>query len=349
MVLQFFSREERFIFIILIIIFGLDIFLLSKIYPSGFSKQILSYFLGIILLLSIKLLRFRLEDFRKIDWLIYLGVIILLILPVIFSNPIRGSSRWLVIGNFSIQTSELTKPFYIFAVTSLCLKWKENFRSHFFYSLLLVFIPFGLILIQPDLGSALLFFVTASLIIFLSSPRKYLTGIIFLAISFIGIIFGSLFLPTYQKQRITSFLNPEKDPLGTGYNLIQSKIAIGSGRWLGKGFGIGEQTRLKFLPEKHTDFIFSSFAEASGFVGVSVLLLAYLLLFVLIRKKINKAENEFNFILKIVLFFQLWLQTTVNLSMNLGILPITGLPLPFFSYGGSSLATSFIILAFLLK
>ncbi len=346
---RFLTREETFIFIILSIFFGLDVFLLSKIAPDTITRQVIAWIIGIISFVLIKTANFRTEDLRKIDWLVYGIIVASLMLPIILGGEVRGSVRWFSFFGYNIQPSELTKPFYAIAITSLALKWKENNKRLISLLLTTIAIPSFIIFFQPDLGSTIMFLLIGSTILLLASKNKFQTSSVLFILLIIGIFFGALFLPEYQKQRITSFVNPQADPLGSGYNIIQSKIAIGSGRWLGKGFGTGEQTRLKFLPERHTDFIFSSFAESSGFLGVTILIVLYLIFFLLLRRKVMKAESEFDHIFKTSLLVQLFFQTFVNLGMNLGMLPITGLTLPFLSYGGSSLLTIFIMLAFLLK
>ncbi len=343
------SGEEIAAIFALLIIGVSSLLLLYRMSPNYFQKQASFWLIGIILYLLIKTSTFHPKNWQKADWFIYLAIIILLIVPIFFGQNIRGSSRWITMGSFSFQPSEITKPFFVFAITSFCLRWQKNPRKHLILSSLLSFFPAILILIQPDLGSAFVFLAGAVAAILLSSKRKKLVLKTYALLAVIGLVAATIFLPYYQKERIVAFLNPQKDPLGSGYNLIQSKIAIGSGQWLGRGFGTGEQTRLMFLPEKHTDFIFASFAEASGLAGVIVILVAYLIMFLTIRHMIIKTDDKFGSVFKTALFLQIWLQAVINIAMNLGLAPITGLPLPFFSYGGSSIIASFISLAFIFK
>ncbi len=299
---------------------------------AGFSLLLISFFWHPSLV-----------SWRKFDWLLYLGVIALLILPL-FEPAVRGSHRWLQFGIFSFQPSELAKPLFILALTSLVEK-RERWRWGIITILALPVVI--LLFIEPDFGSALLYLSLAVFLAFLSYwPRKEFWGVIFLALLGLFLVLPRLLSP-YQKERWATFLHPGRDPLGAGYNTLQAKISIGSGRWLGQGFWHLHQN-LQFLPEAHTDFIFASWANAAGWSGVAFLLILYSFLFWLLGQRVLLAKNAWQFYFRFLLLFQLWLQTLVNLGMNLGILPVTGLPLPFFSYGGSSLLTSFLTLAFIL-
>jgi rod shape determining protein RodA len=257
-------------------------------------------------------------------WPIFIICCISLLLPILLNNITRGSRRWIDIGFTTIQPSEITKP------------WLMLFLANEVFPLIHS-VPVIIIMIQPDLGSALsVLFLAAPIIFYNKKIFKFtlIAGIFFLIFS--PLIYTKI-LHDYQKQRIVNFLNPSLDPLGKGYNVLQSKIAIGSGGIFGKGYKKGSQGQLLFLPEKHTDFMFATTAEELGLIGIIVMLTAY---YFLIKTLINKAYSTSNrtlFLFTLGIAFQIWMQAFVNIGMNIGILPVTGIPLPFISVGGSSL------------
>jgi rod shape determining protein RodA len=206
-----------------------------------------------------------------------------------------------------------------------------------------------LVLIQPDLGSAVAICATLLFILFLAKPDWRWWLPIGLSITLFFIIGWSRILQPYQIDRLNSFLDPYQDPLGKGYNLIQAKLAIGAGGLLGRGFGLGRQTQLAFLPEKHTDFVFAAIAEELGFIGVFFTLALYFWLFWAMLKKIKATTDPSTYFFRIGLFSLLLIQTTVNIGMNLQLLPVVGIPLPFLSYGGSSLLSSLFALGLFLS
>ena len=254
-------------------------------------------------------------------------------------------------GFFSFQPSEIVKIFVIFALARYFSR-REYPQGLGFRNLvgpgLLVGAPFVLILIQPDLGTALhLAFACLSVLMFLKVRRSVLLalgGFLALAMPFVW-----HFLKAYQKQRIMTFLNPEKDPLGAGYHIIQSKIAVGSGQFWGKGFLKGTQSQLRFLPEQHTDFAFSVFAEEWGFAGSAVMLILFLALFVFGLQIVKRSQDRFGALLALGLLALIFWQMIINISMVTGLMPVVGIPLPFISYGGSSLVTIFVAVGFLLN
>jgi rod shape determining protein RodA len=204
----------------------------------------------------------------------------------------------------------------------------------------------GLIFVQPDLGSALVVLsIFISSILFSKISFKQFTTLLLSALLLIPLFW--FFLHDYQRMRVVHFLNPYFDPLGEGYNLIQSKIAVGSGGFLGRGLGRGTQSHLAFLPERYTDFIFASLAEELGFVGSLTLIVLYLILFLRMLKIASLSKERPYFLLAVSIFFYLFFQTIVNIAMNIGLMPITGITLPLVSYGGSSLVTTMISLGIL--
>ncbi len=277
---------------------------------------------------------------------IYIVSIVLLFLVLILGIETRGSVRWIEVLGFRIQFSEILKPFLAISLSSYLVGLKNtSFKSMAVIILFLLPITF-LIFFQPDLGNALIFAgVTLLTLILFGFPLKFfLAGIIAVFAAFP--IFW-IFLHDYQKQRIMTFLNPETDPLGTSYNAIQSIIAVGSGMIIGKGFGQGTQSSLRFLPERHTDFIFAAISEQLGFIGTSVILITFGFLLFRIFVIYQDSKDRFCKTFAATVFFIILIQFFINVGMNIGIVPIVGITLPFMSYGGSSLLSNFIILGLL--
>ncbi len=273
---------------------------------------------------------------------LYIITILLLISVLVLGYETRGSSRWIPLGIFNFQPSEFSKPVLIMALAAFWAKSIPNW-TNIFKSLIIVS-PFILLIFkQPDLGSALTLAGIWIGMLFASriSVKK---ALVLLLIAFLVIPASWIFLQDYQKQRITGFLNPQVDPLGQGYNLIQSTITVGSGQVKGMGLGRGTQSRLQFLPEHRTDFIFAAIAEEMGFIGSVLILSIYLYLLMSCLRIANQASDKFNYLLIIGVFSMLIFQTFVNIGMNVGILPITGITLPLISYGGSSLIVTLVCL-----
>ena len=283
-------------------------------------------------------------------YLIYAVSAVLLFLASFYGNITHGSQRWLILWGFSFQPSELMK---LVLIIVLARYFSDNAQEGYTLRSLSIFLalvgaPFYMIVKQPDLGTALfLVILFLSIVVFVGVGWKIL-------VSFVagGTILAPLcwfLLRDYQKERILTFLNPERDPLGTGYHIIQSIIAVGSGNVWGKGFLKGTQTQLKFLPEQQTDFAFSVFAEEWGFVGVLVLMFIFLVLILLGLKIVRNSRDLPGALLAFgVTMFAFW-GICINIGMVLGIFPVVGIPLPFFSYGGSSLVVLMIGVGLLLN
>lgn len=279
-------------------------------------------------------------------WLYWL-IIFLLIFVVILGYETRGSIRWIPLGLFNIQPSEFAKPVLILFLAKFWATQIPNWKNIFF-SLAWYVLPAFLIFEQPDLGT----FLTISMIwvglIFVSrvSIKKIVLIIIILAVSTPMFWFN---LHDYQKQRVFSFLSPQSDPLGSGYNIIQSTISVGSGGILGRGLGRGTQSRLQFLPEFRTDFIFASIAEEFGFVGSILIISAYLVIFLYSIRASMHCADRFGYLVIYGVITMLFFQTVVNIGMNMGVFPITGITLPLVSYGGSSVVSTLICLGFVVS
>ncbi len=291
-------------------------------------------------------------DYRRLNtfaWPIFIITLLLLLAVPLWGKTIYGARRWLDLGFFHLQPSEVAKISIliigarVLAKTKGKLDWLELSGV-----LLLGLAPAALIILQPDLGSGLnLLLLLGGVILYRGlTPRVLKSAAVLLpALPFIG----WFFLHGYQKQRILTFLHPGRDPLGAGYHIIQSQIAIGSGRLWGKGFLAGTQSQLRFLPEKHTDFAFAVFGEEWGFVG-GLLLLSICCFFLLhILGTAREAKDRFGSFLAVGVFFYFFWQIVINIGMVLGLMPVVGIPLPFISYGGSATVVNFFLVGLVLN
>jgi rod shape determining protein RodA len=277
---------------------------------------------------------------------IYIVSLILLGLVLILGIEARGSTRWIEFLGFRAQFSEILKPFLAISLASfLASKRVYNFRALLEIIILLSPIVF-LIFFQPDLGNALIYVgITFAALIYVGFSFKYFIALFLPLLAMLPLIWH--FLHDYQKQRVLTFLDPSRDPLGTSYNVIQSVIAVGSGMLMGKGLGQGTQSGLRFLPERHTDFIFATISEQLGFIGALIILICFALLMYRIFMIFINAEPGFSKNFAAIVFFSFLIQIFINIGMNVGIIPVVGVTLPFVSYGGSSLLSNFIFLGFL--
>ena len=316
-----------------------------------FSKQIIWIALAFAVFFVFSFIDFRF--LRRTDILVILFLIFcfLLIILFIIGHVTKGAQSWFSFGLFSFQPADVMKLVLILILSKYFSRRHVEIRDikHIFISGFYALIPFILVLFQPDFGSALVIFLIWLGMVLVSGISKTHLLLVFAS----GIlIFASLWIflfAPYQKARIISFINPLADIHNSGYNAAQSTIAVGSGQFLGKGLGFGTQSRLKFLPEPQSDFIFAAFSEEWGFVGSSVLLLLYGLVIwrILHSASLGASNFEMLFGLGIAIFFMSHI--LVNIGMNLGLLPITGIPLPFMSYGGSHLVTEFAGLGILMN
>ncbi|HIG79901.1 MAG TPA: rod shape-determining protein RodA [Cycloclasticus sp.] len=274
-------------------------------------------------------------------WLFLLGT--LLLLGVLFAGVMgKGAQRWLDLGFFRFQPSELLK-----LATPMMIAWYLAEKrlpprlKHILFSTLFIAIPTVLIAKQPDLGTAILIASSGIAVLFLAGiSLKLITGVIAAGAGLAPLLWS--YMKDYQKQRVLTFLNPEDDPLGAGYHIIQSKIAIGSGGLFGKGWMLGSQARLEFLPESSTDFIFAVFSEEFGLIGCITLLTVYLLIFIRSIYIATQAQDTFSRLLAGSLSLTFFVYLFVNVAMVTGILPVVGVPLPLVSYGGTSMVTLLI-------
>jgi rod shape determining protein RodA len=282
---------------------------------------------------------------------VYFVSIALLVLVLLVGKVASGSQRWLNLGIFSFQPSEMAKISILIVLAKFFSK-KGGYREYRLRDLwqpfLLIMIPCVLILKEPDLGTALLLLlVSFSVILFVKVHWRSLVILVVSAISVAPFIW--LELKDYQRLRILSFLRPDMDPLGSGYHINQSKIAIGSGLYWGKGYLKGTQTRLHFLPEQHTDFAFSVLGEEWGFIGSVLLLLLYLFLILWGLNIAKNSKDKFGSILAICIVASTFWEVVVNVGMVTGLLPVVGIPLILFSYGGSALISTMAALGLLMN
>lgn len=312
------------------------------------KKQISWFLIGIPFFLMF--IYYDYTIFKQIAKGIYVLNILLLIAALIIGKTVGGSQRWISIGSFVIQPSEFAKIFIIISLADFFSKREEQIEnfSTLFFSLIHILIPLLFIFKQPDLGTSLTFLAIWLGMFFTSGGRVKHLGYVIGG----GILTSPLLwhiLKDYQKKRILIFLDPNVDPLNAGYHLIQSKIAVGSGGIFGKGLSFASQSRLNFIPAHHTDFIFSTLAEEFGFIGITFLLLLYTLILLRGIRIMLVSKDNFGTLLASGIISMWIFHILVNIGMTVGIMPITGIPLPFISYGGSSLLTNIIAASLLLN
>lgn len=317
-----------------------------------FSKQIIWLVISLIAMVIVMFIDYNL--LLKASPVLY-GLTIVLLIAVLFTKPVNGATSWFNIGAFSLQPGEFAKVtvilFLTYIITKIQRKGQEeiNKPTRLLIILSALAVPVLLIVKQPDYGTALAFIVAMALMLFTSGlDKKYIIGIILLIVIAVPLLYNFV-LPEHAKTRIDVFLNPESDPRGSGYNIIQSKLAIGAGGLTGMGLLKGNQTQLGFLYPKTTDFIYSVIGEEMGFIvaGGIILLFVYL-----ITKSIyvaKTAKDKAGSMIAIGITGVFLFHVLENIGMVMGLLPITGVPLPFVSYGGSSLITNFIGIGLLLN
>ncbi len=345
----FFQKFKSFDYILLACILSLGFISLATMYSTDGGKILfhtkshfikLSVFTIMMLIISFINIKF----WFSVGYISYLVAIGLLFWTYSFGITSSGSQRWINLYFINLQPSELMKIFIILCLAKYFHRMKlENVNSIYtiFTSLIIILIPMGLVIVQPDLGTSLLIAISGIAVLWFAGINyKYF---IYTILGFvISLPFVIAFLQPYQKLRVLTFLNPDKDPLGAGYQIIQSKIAVGSGGIFGKGFLKGTQSYLEFLPEKHTDFIFTLFSEEFGFVGSVLLLIIY---GIIIYRIVAIGAGSRSYFAKIFCYSfgaAIFVFITINMSMVLGLLPIVGSPLPIMSYGGSSMLATMI-------
>lgn len=329
------------VLILATLIFFLGLIVLASVSPESVKPQLIYFSVGLVLFFIFSRLDYRL--WQNLAMPIYFFCLLLLSLTLVLGRLTRGTLRWVSIGPFTLQPTEIIKPFLILAFSGLGASLDMK-RLKSFGLMILLFLPLALLIFyQPALGSLIVISFSWLAMLFASGANLWhlLTALVAGSVAFP--LFWR-FLAAYQKERILVFLNPAQDPLGSGYHLIQAKIAIGSGRIFGRGLGQGTQSHLRFLPEFQSDFIFAALAEELGLIGALMLLIFFIFLLVYLLRLSQRSQDRFGSLVVLGIASLLGFQVFVNIAMNLGLLPITGITLPLVSSGGSSLIATLIAL-----
>ena len=318
---------------------------------SFFNKQIIWVIISLIVFFTISFIDFDFLKRTKVLVFIFLTSCFLLLALFVLGNVSNGAQSWFSFGGISIQPADFMKLVLVIVLAKYFSRRHVEIKDvkHIFISGFYAIIPFFLVLLQPDFGSAMIIFFIWLGMVFVSGISKKHLFLVFLSGVLIFAALWFFVFASYQKDRISNFLNPLANIHSSGYNVFQSTVAIGSGQMTGKGLGFGSQSRLKFLPEPQSDFIFAAYAEEWGFVG-SILLLSlfsFIIWRILYLASFGASNFEMLFGMGIAIFFMSHI--LINIGMNLGIFPVTGIPLPFMSYGGSHLLTEFIGLGILMS
>lgn len=319
----------------------------NDVFLNNFVKQIIFLAVGSVVMFLVSFYEYRSLISRSNYF--YFFILFVLCLVLVIGSVTHGAKSWFDFGFFKLQPVEFLK---IVMVLVLAFFWGNHNRKNVLFRDIITSIAIAapsliLILMQPDFGSFILVFLTTLFFIFIVNAnfKHYFTFLIILLL-FVSLFWVFIF-KDYQKDRVLSFLNPLSNPLNSGYQVTQSMIAIGSGGFLGKGFGFGVQSQLNFLPEKTNDFVFASFSEEFGFVGVFVIVSCYGLLFYRVYYIVKNLEDDAGIFVFLGFGFLFFIEIAINVGMNVGLAPVTGISLPFISYGGSGLLSNFIILGIL--
>ena len=319
----------------------LSLVVLTSISPDRMPQQALMFLLGLLVYFYLS----TQDDsvYKTLAPIGYLVAVILLVATFIFGSSVRGSIRWIPLGSFQLQTGEFAKPLLTLAFAFFLRRFPVTSFKHLLLNTFLFLLPVALIFKQPDLGTALSVSSIWLAQIFVSGLSFYLIAA-FSALAVFALEYLPHFLHDYQLRRLETFVDPFRDPLGAGYNVIQSIIAVGSGGIFGKGLGHGTQSHLRFLPERHTDFIFASLAEELGFLGSLLVVLCLGALLYRLLYLATHTRSSSSRLLYVGVFGSIFFQTFINIGMNIGIAPVTGVTLPLISYGGSSILATAITL-----
>ena len=334
------KKWDALLFLVILAIGSLSLLVIFSIDKNLAANQFVFWIIGLVTLFLISFLDYKI--WGKLSIPFYFLAIFTLSLLFLVGEPVRGSVRWIDLGIFRFQPSEIAKVGTIFILAVFYLERSAANFKNLIYSFLIILPVISLIFWEPDVGNVLAILgIWFGISLACGIRPKHLT---YLSISLLilGAILFKLLAP-YQQARIKTFINPSADPLGTGYHLIQSKIAVGSGEFIGRGLGRGSQSGLKFLPEAESDFIFAATVEQLGFLGGVLLIILFSFLIHKILK-ITGSVDRFGQLVIVGTASFLILQYTVNISMNMGLLPITGITLPLYSYGGSSLISTLFLL-----
>jgi len=318
------------------------------------QKQAVSVVLGLLIIFILQAFDYKI--FKEYAVLIYITMLVILTATLFLGSGVSGGAHWISIGRFNLQTSELSKIMLILVLAAVIDNNSDDmgYLKGMFLPSLVAFIPFTLVILQNDLGTALVLFFIYLIMLFAGGGNfKYMAsvfggGFLFIVSLITAHVFFNTplpFLKEYQLNRLIVFINPNIDPHGSGYNIIQSIIALGSGKSFGKGLFAGTQNQLNFLPEKHTDFIFSVIGEEFGFIGAAVVILLFLFLLWQFLSIAENARDRYGYLVMIGIIAMFLFHVLENIGMTMGIMPITGIPLPFISYGGTFMLTSLTAVA----
>ena len=338
--------------IALLIIFGLaEIYSIAlsneDLHLLNFKKQIFFAVFGMFLLFFISFLDYY--NLRSFSLYFYIAAVLLLIAVLIFGEEIKGTTGWFNFGFFNLQPVEFVKIFLLIFLARYFSKVsvKLNPLKYLIISGLATAALIGLVLLQPDFGSALILFALWGIMVYISGFSKKYILIIVLILLLVFSCGWFFFFEDYQRDRIITFVNPGANPLEAGYNVTQAIIAVGSGGITGRGIGFGSQSQLKFLPEAQNDFIFAVIAEELGFFGVFLVISFFSIFYFRVMSHVGKIKDDFGIYFILGAVSLIFLQMFINIGMNIGLLPVVGLPLPFVSYGGSAMVSSLIMVGIL--
>lgn len=321
---------------LLVVLSLLSILLLKSVAPSLAGAQFIFFLIGFGLFYLSSVLPW--SFFIRSRWVAYAGLCVLLVVPLVIGSTTRGIAGWIDIGTlFSIQPSQLAIPIMAILIAFEVNRYRPPDVMGFLKILALMAVPGILIIVEPDLGTTVIYVLTMGVLLWFSKvPMRYLAVLGGVGIV-VALLSWSFVLQPYQKQRITSFVASSEDATGASYNARQALIAVGSGQVVGRGLGQGVQSHLRFLPERQTDFIFASLAEELGFVGSILVVMMYVLLSLFCVYIALKTDDQIARLYCIAVAGTTIFQASVNMGMNMGLFPITGITLPFLSYGGSSI------------
>ncbi len=335
------TRFDLTLTLCILLLSALGLTILSSVAPALLNIQIIAVVIGLICYIIISQTPCKL--WHQLNRPLYIICLVFLCLPFMFGTAAGGSLRWLQLGLISIQPSEIVRPFLIAILAGVLSRPGAVTFNDIFKSSLLILPPMVIIFLQPDLDMVVILGIAwIAMILSKGLSKKQITAILLVVILFSPLAWK--IMHGYQKDRILTFLNPGRDPLNTGYHVLQSQIAVGSGQIFGRGLGRGTQSHLRFLPERHTDFVFASLAEELGLVGTLLVLIFYLILSLGIIKAIQTARDDYSRLLASGVLAATFFQIVINIGMNLGLLPVTGITLPLLSYGGSSVISTCISL-----
>lgn len=316
-----------------------------------FNRQVIWVVLAFAAMIGASCIDFRFLKRTGVLVALFLVSVAVLIFLLLFGSEVKGATSWLSVGGIAVQPADPAKLVLIAILAKYFSRRHIEIAHirHIFVSGFYAFVPFVLILLQPDFGTAVIIFsIWLGMIMLSGISKKHLTLVLILVLSASAVLWNFGFTDI-QKNRITSFLHPLTDVQGAGYNAFQSTVAVGSGEIFGKGVGYGTQSRLAFLPEHETDFIFASFAEEWGFIGTVLMLALFSVIIWRILRAAYQGATNFETLFAAGFAIMLMSHVVVHIGMNIGLLPVTGLPLPFVSYGGSHLLTEFIGLGIIMS